>query len=789
MKLRNESDPAIAFLKLLLEKLFSLKYLYIASVVIFVGLAVFYIKYAPKVYELNATIGPVKDTRSASLTGEMFSGGTFYRNNIEDAINSLMSFSLVSKTVNDLKLEIGYFVDSKKLLIKQSTEIYLTSPFVVSIDKSHLQPIDAKFYITILDGSTFRLTASKKKTFLYDYINNEIAAEKLTLNVDTICRFNETITNRYFKFSVSLNNEYLSKSNDEKKDKDNYYFVLYHPEALAKLYLKSLEVQPLSYMASIIKVQFSSNNLKKSLNFLNRFIDSFLEENLAKKNKIALSTINFIDNQISEMSDSLVQSQSTLRNFRTDNAVMDLSFQGQRIYEQLAQIENEKTNIGLQTRYYNYVLNYFKTNQDISGVTPPSSASIADPFMNSLFADLYALFVERSAFPNTSEKNVFLVQVDNKIKIQKQTIIDNITSTLNTLNLNLNELNAKAEKLSRDMSNLPRKEMNMVNIQRKFDLNNTLYTYLLQKRSESAITLSSTYPDFEVLEPAREITSKITSPKVKMNFIIALFLGLLFPSMYLLTNLLLNNKLTSVYEMERLLDGPVFGLIYNNHKKYEAVITESPGSAISESFRNLRSSLFLKLKSNKSKVILITSAQPQDGKSFISFNLSAAIASVGFKTVLIDCDLRRSVLHTKFNKDNSPGITNYMVRKSNEDEIIHGTPTENLFLIPAGPVIPNPSELIGSGILDNFIESLKLKFEYIIIDTPPVGLVADATQLMKYADQILVVVRTNYTRKDILTSALTSLETNQFDNYEVVMNDVILEKSPYSNYKSYYHKE
>ncbi len=787
--MRSESDPAIAFLKLLLDKLLALKYFYIISTVVFVSLAFLYNRHASKVYELNSVIGPVKDTRSSALaSGTMFTGGVTFRNNIEDAINGLMSFTLVSKTVKDLKLEVGYFADSKKLFIKQSTELYLVSPFVVNVDKSHVQPIDTKFHITILDNSTFRLTASKKKTFLYDYIDNVIVSENLMVNIDTICKFNETITNSYMKFSVALSNE-APKKKIKKDGETDYYFVLFHPEGLAKLYMKSLEVEPLSYMASIIRVQFSSNNLRKSLNFLNSFINSYLEDNLEKKNKIALSTINFIDNQISDMSDSLVMSQSTLRNFRSDNAVMDLSFQGQRIYEQLAQIENEKTGIGLQTRYYNYVLNYFKTNQDVSGVTPPTSANINDPFMNDLFAELYKLYTERSTFPSTSEKNVFLVQVDNKIKVQRQNIIDNITSTLNTLNLNLNELNAKAEKLSRDMSNLPRKEMSMVNIQRKFDLNNSLYTYLLQKRSESAIALSSTYPDYEVLEPAREITAKIIRPKVKMNYAIGLFLGLFFPSLFLLSKLLLGNKITSMYEVERLLDGPVFGVIYNNPKKYESVITESPASAISESFRNLRSSIFLKLNSSSPKIILITSSQPQDGKSFISFNLAAAIATVGFKTVLIDCDLRRSVLHTKLQKENSPGISNYLVRKADEDEIIHKTSVENLFFIPAGPVIPNPSELIGSGILDTLVNSIKSKYDYIIIDTPPVGLVADAILLMKYATQILVVARNNYTRKDILTSSLMSLESNRFNNYEVVMNDVMLDKSPYSNYKSYYHKE
>jgi capsular exopolysaccharide synthesis family protein len=329
----------------------------------------------------------------------------------------------------------------------------------------------------------------------------------------------------------------------------------------------------------------------------------------------------------------------------------------------------------------------------------------------------------------------------------------------------------------------------MVNIQRKFNLNDANFTYLLQKRSEAAIMLASNVPDYEILEPAREITSKIIKPKVIVNYLLSFFLALLFPTLFLIIRDLLNNKISSVYDIEHLLDRSVLGIIYKNPKKYEAVVAESPRSAISESFRNLRSSLFLKLKNAESKVIATTSSQPQDGKSFISFNLAGSIASVGYKTILIDCDLRRPTLHVKFLEDNALGISNFLNKEAKKDQIIHKTITENLFFIPAGPTLPNPSELIDSGALDELIDYLKAKFEYIIIDTPPLGLVADSMQLIKYASMILIVTRNNFTRKDILVNALTSLDTNKIDNYEVVLNDLDLERSPYSGYKSYYLKE
>jgi len=501
---------------------------------------------------------------------------------------------------------------------------------------------------------------------------------------------------------------------------------------------------------------------------------------------MAINTISFIDNQISEVSDSLGKSESKLRNFRSTNQVTDLSFQGQRLYGQLEQIETERANLEIQSRNYNYIINYFRTNQNMSGA--PVSANITDPIMNQLIKDFIASIAERSTIVsnNNNEKNLFLGQIDNKIKMQKQTIIENATNNLNTINISLSELNYRKNKLSNEISNLPRTEMNLVNIQRKFNLNDAIFTFLLQKRSEAAIALASNFPDYEVLEPAREITSRIIKPKVMINYLFSLFLGVLFPTIFLILREFLNDKVSSVHDVEHLLDRSVFGIIYKNPKKYEAVVIESPRSAIAESFRNLRSSLFLKLKPESSKIILITSSQPQDGKSFISFNLAASIASVGIKTVIVDCDLRRPVLHHKFKVENTSGVSEFMVKKNSIAEILHETAVKNLSFIPAGPVLPNSSELIDTGVLDELIKYLKTNFEYVIIDTAPIGIVADTMTLMKYASQILIVTRNNATQKDILESALNSLASSKIDNYEIVLNGMNLKDSHYSKYLNYY---
>ena len=787
----NDTQSEAFNIKEFILQVLSYKYFYLACFVICLVAAYFINRISPTVYEVNSVIGPVEDRRSSILAGsgnELFGGlGTLSQSrNLENDINSLNSFSLVEATIQDMNLEVGYFVERKNI-ITQPHQIYGNVPIAVNIDKSHIQPINARFYIDILNDNTFRLTASQEEVALYNYIDNEIVSRYNTLTVDTICRFNEIITSRQFKFSVSLNKQYYSGNSD---NENISFFVLYHIDQLTKSYLNRLKVEPVSIRSSLIKIFFQGENLDLTIDFLNKYVQNYLDANLEKKNRISINTIDFIDSQISEISDSLIQSESALRDFRSTHQVTDLSYQGQQALQQMNQIDMERATLQIQERYYNYLLDYFEKNQDMTSLSPPSSSNVVDPILSSMIVELQETAGERAAIlSNRAEKNLFLGQLENRIRLQKQAIIENVKNNLNTLNQTQNELNYRAEKLNREISKLPRTELNMVSMQRQYNLTDAIYTFFLEKRSEAAITRASNFPDYEILEPARSITRSVLSPKTMLNWLIALFLAAMIPTIFIILKNFFNEKIASVRDVEQLLGKPVLSLIYSNTHRTEAVVHKYPGSAIAESFRNLRSSLFLKFRSEPIKVIMITSSQPQDGKSFVSFNLAASIASVGHKTVIVDCDLRRPTLHDKFKINNSIGLSNYMVDHTPKEKIIHKTDVENLAFIPAGPVLANSSELIEAGALDEIIDYLKQEYEYVIIDATPTGLVADATPLIKYASNILLICRNNSTRKDVFNDVLTMFRTNNIENFDVVFNDLSIKKSSYGRYNAYYKKE
>ena len=788
MSNQKESISEAFIIKEFLVNALSYKYLYIASIIICLTLAFVINKASPKIYGVNSVIGPIEDKRQSLLSSNnLFSGaGDFSEvRNLENDINSLNSFSLVSSTIKDLNLEVGYFIE-KKIIFKKSHQIYQESPFTVNFDKSHIQPINVRIYIQIIDDKSYRLNSSGDNITTYNYVDNMTVSGHNILRIDTICKFNETIKNRYYKFSISYNKDQYSPGT---KDGTQMYFVFYHQDILSNDYLKRLKVEPVSLKSSLIMVSFQGENIGLTIDFLNKYLQTYLGDNLSKKNLTASHTVTFIDSQISGISDSLLKSESKLKDYRSVNQVTNLSYQGQQALEQMSKIETEKSNLQVQERYYKYILDYFEKNKDMASLAPPSSANVNDPIMNSLVLELQSLNTQRSALAsNNAGKNLFLGQIDNKIKVQKQTIMENVTNNLNTLDMAQNELNYRAEKLSAEMSRLPKTELNMVSMQRKFDLSGTIYTFLLQKRSEAQITLASNVPDYEILEPARETASKVLSPRTKLNWIIALFLGIMFPTTFIILRKFFSEKITSVRDVEHLLGRSILSIIYSNSYQNDSVVYELPGSSVTESFRNLRSSLFLRFKKEPVKVILITSSQPQDGKSFISFNLASSIASVGYKTIILDCDLRRPTLHVKFKEENSSGLSTYMIDHSSRENIIRNTFIKNLSFIPAGPVLPNSSELIESGALDELINYLKDNYEYILIDTTPSGIVADAALMIKYSNINLLICRNNFTRKDVFTDVLNLLETNKVENFDVVFNDLNIKESRYGRYNNYYKK-
>jgi len=783
--------------KELLYKVLDHKYWFIITIITFLIVAFLYNKYTDLTFQNRATILlETKNNRSMPLSDDMASlfGMGLLDKNIENELGIIKSFSLIRDVIERMNLEVSYYIEQnllnnnlgEKLPFKITTDLYNKSPVSVILDKSFPQAIDTKINLIFISEDKFKLSVEKEDAVLYNYIDNKGVGIIPNLSYSNTFRFGEVIKTDFFSFKIVKNpnvelNYYQNK---------NVYFTLNHLDYLTMNYIGSLMVAPIDEASSIIEISLKGSNPAKITDFINRLISTYFEKKLEKKNQIAISTVDFIENQISEISDSLALAQNNLQTYRTHNKIMDLSFQGQRIFEQMSELETEKASLEVQLRYYKYLQNYLKENDNIKDLVSPSSMNVVDPLLNNLITELMRINSERSKLiTNQNRRSPYVAQYDKEIKNLKNSILENVGNNLNTLEISINEIDYRISKLSNEITRIPKTELKLRAFERKFKLNDAIYTFLLQKRAEAQIARASNTPDFEIVDSARTIRASIIAPKTKMNYLLAIFMGFFLPFSILLIKDFLNDKIMTKKDLEHLTKLPVLGHIYHNYKKSNLVVSEFPNSAISESFRAIRTNLQI-LNQGKSKMFMvITSSKSGEGKSFFATNMASSFAAFGRKTLLMGFDLRRPMIYQDFGLTNMLGISSYLSNRALLNDIIQPAPMPNLDFIAAGPVPPNPVELIASDKTREFIEKIKEIYDYIIIDTAPVGVVSDSYFLMNYADVNIFLTRQNFTQKEPFIATMKEITSNKVQNMHLVLNDVTPKKGYGYGYDSKYYTD
>lgn len=787
MDLSPESFQTDIDYKKIVKRLLSYRKLYIVSLVIFLAGAFIYNKTAKVVYQNSTTIMISEKDRSAlSGAGDFMQGMAFLgnTNNIENEIELLRSFSLVKAAIQNLdfraniysyeKSSINDFLANTSFVKKK--ELYDSSPIQILIDPSVEQATYLNFDITFLNENSFTIEASGEDVFLYNYIDDAVTNKIGNVYFKKAYQFGEEIKTKYFSFVINK-----TASFDPSFTNDNYLgFFFNNLNYLTFDYQANLSAEPISQTASIIHVSQKGSNFNKITDFLNSLSAEFLNRNLEKKNNAASSTVSFIDAQISDFKDSLSYAEADLKRFRTSNKVMDLSFQGQQVFTKLDNLETEKATLNTQKRYYVYLDEYFKGAAG-NELLAPTSMNVVDPLLNKLVSELITLNSERVSISknNLSSENILLKDLDLRINNLKKTIQENVDNSIKNINLSLNEIDYRINKLSNQIAAMPRTELQLKGIERKFELNNTIYTFLLQKRSEAQIAKASSMPDYEIIEPARKLGSSTVSPKRKLNLLIAVFLGLAIPTGYIFALDFFNNKISDINEVERMANKPVFGKIFRNYHKTNLIVAERPNSSVAESFRSVRTNFDFFAPDKQKQVVLFTSSTSGDGKTFCSINFASVLALNGYKVALLEFDLRRPKIHQEFGNSNLIGITSYLIDKAVLEDVINQTEIPNLDLITAGPAAPNPAELISSEKTNDFIEKLREIYDYIIIDSPPVGIVSETYLLMKQTDMNVFVVRLDATVQEAFANALKGLSQNNFTDYSLLINDINIRKESF----------
>jgi capsular exopolysaccharide synthesis family protein len=337
---------------------------------------------------------------------------------------------------------------------------------------------------------------------------------------------------------------------------------------------------------------------------------------------------------------------------------------------------------------------------------------------------------------------------------------------------------------------MPKTELQLKGIERKFKINDEIYTFLLQKRSEAQIGRASSLPDSEVIDPARIAVAYQIAPKAALNYLIALVLTVLLPSLAIFSYDFLNNKISDPDEVESLVHFPILGKIFHSYRRAKIVVNDHPNSSVTECFRAVRTNFQFFSEGGKKQVLLLTSSSSGEGKTFCSMNLASIFALNGHRTILLEFDLRRPKIHQEFGSSNMIGISSYLIDKATIEDIIIPTHIENLDLISAGPAAPNPAELISSERTAEFIDKLKEMYDYIVIDSAPAGILTETYLLMKIADLTIFIVRINNTIKETLKTTLKNLDANKLSNISVLINDIDISREAFKyGYDKHYYTD
>ncbi len=702
--------------------------------------------------------------------------------NFQNELYYLQSTPLIREVVNDMDLRINYYQQEDKIpkeLEFSLKNIYKSSPFIVIPNEDHVQPIYANFYVKIIDEERFFIALESKNTSILDFTDESLVAQNIPLNFSGTFKFGEQIEGDYYSFKILLNSNY---NPTRFQDKD-LFFRFNNLLVVAGVMKGSLTISQSSIDATMADLYLRSDNINLGIEFLNKLIEKYINRNLEEKNFLANQTIEYIDRQLSSISDSLGVTERQLQNLRSASSVMNIDEKADNIYQQLQGLQIQRDESQRKLNYLLQMDEYFESNKDSSKLLAPSSMGLGDPLLNSLIQELTTLNSERQTIiSNDQLRNPRLQTLNVSIDNLKTVINENISFSISTTRKELDDLENRIKNLNVEFNRLPYTQRQLLGIERKFKLNDAIYTSLLEKRIQAQIIKSSNLPDCEVIDPPRYLA--VASPNNLIILFIAVFLGILLPTIIILSRRFFGDKVLEVEEIKSFTSLPVIGSLPTNPKPLNNVVLNYPKVPIAEAFHTIRSNLIYYLYGKESNTILVTSTLPSEGKSFTSLNLATSFAMTNNRTVLLQFDLRKpSKIFNELGTKALVGISSYLIDKATLDEIIIPTEIPNLDLIQAGQIPPNPVELISSVKNRQLFDELKKKYDYIIVDSPPYGLVTDSFILMNYVDIKLYVSRLGTIKRRALISNLDDVVSKGIKDIYLLVNDNnALKKSSYTQY-------
>ena len=747
---------------------------FVVSVIVCVALAWGYLRLTTPVYNISATV-LIKDEKKgggANMSSELekmgLNGFVSSSSNIENEIEVLKSRTLAREVVSSLGLFVTYMDEDKF----PNKELYRTSPVLVSLTPQEADRLPQTMEIDMLlqpaGAMDVQVKVGKK-----EYRKH---LEKLPAVFPT-----DEGTVAFF-----ANNDTLSSLRPESVTTERHITAyINRPFAVAKGYAGSLLITPTSKATSVVTVSLKNSNTQRGKDYIDKLLEMYNINANNDKNEVAQRTGEFIDERIDIISKELGSTERDLENFKRSAGLTDLTSEAQIALTGNA--EYEKKRVENQTQI-NLVMDLKKYLQGSGYEVLPANVGLQDAGVAGAIDRYNEMVAERKRLLRTStESNPAIVNLTTSIRAMRSNIQTTLDATLKGLEITKADLIREASRYSRRISDAPTQERQFVSIARQQEIKSGLYLMLLQKREENAIVLAAIANNAKIIDEAQADSTPI-SPKRMTIYLAALVFGIGIPVGVIYLIGLTKFKIEGRADVEKLTSLPVVGDIPLADEKTGAIaVFENQNNLMSETFRNVRTNLQFMLENGKN-VILVTSTVSGEGKSFISANLAISLSLLGKKVVIVGLDIRKPGLNKVFNLPKKEyGITQFLTNSTVNlmDLVHHSDINKNLYILPGGTVPPNPTELLARDGLEKAVEILRKNFDYVILDTAPVGMVTDTLLIGRVADLSVYVCRADYTRKTEFTLINELAENNKLPNLCIVINGLDLQKKKYGYYYGY----
>lgn len=753
----------------------------VGAVILCVIVAWIYLRMVTPVYNISATV-LIKDDKKGGASSQLselenlgLDGMFSSSQNFDNELEVLRSKTLAKEVIQQLNLYVSYMDEDEF----PARDMYKISPIQVSLTPQEADklsdPMIVKMALQPQGGIDVVVTVG------------EIEYQKYFDKLPAIFPTNEG-TLAFFQVPDSvliMQERKIGTLDIAEKTIRHITATINRPMTVAKGYCANLSIEPTSKTTSVAVISLKNSSLRRGQDFINTLLEMYNRNTNDDKNVVAQKTAEFIDERIGIISKELGNTEENLETFKRNAGITDLASDAQIALTGNAEYEKKRVENRTQISLIEDLRKYINRNEY---EVLPANIGLQDAALTSSIERYNEMLVERIRLLRTStESNPAIVNLDTSIRAMKVNVSATLDATLQGLLITKNDLDREASRFSRRISDAPGQERQFVSIARQQEIKAGLYLMLLQKREENAITLAATANNARIIDEAIADDNPI-SPKGKMIYLIALVLGVGVPVgiIYLLE--LTKFKIEGRSDVEKLTSVPIIGDIPLTDEKQGAIaVFENQNNLMSETFRNIRTNLQF-MPENDKKVILVTSTVSGEGKSFISANLAISLSLLGKKVVIVGLDIRKPGLNKVFNIPRKEiGITQYLANpeKNLMDLVQLSDVSKNLYILPGGTVPPNPTELLARDGLDKAIETLKKNFDYVILDTAPVGMVTDTLLIGRVADLSVYVCRADYTHKNEYTLINELAEKDKLPNLCTVINGLDLKRRKYGYYYGY----